>query len=83
MAKLHDQGIPKEGVESYLVDQRPSTCPDLLGYPCSLNSRRQIPWPHVTTTVRSPLADRFNIPDYVAFSDLTDPTKRASTGSPN
>ena len=28
VAKRHDRGIPKEGVESYLVDQRPSTSAD-------------------------------------------------------
>ena len=78
VAKRHDRGIPKEGVESYLVDQRPHQCDTYRPQPCIVNSRRQIPWPHVTTTIRSPIADEFNIPDHIPISELTDPTKHVS-----
>ena len=81
VAKHYDRGIPKEGVESYIVDQRSHQC-DHIGsgppFPCGLNARRQIPYPHVTTTIRNPLAETYNIPDDIEYSALTDPTKHVS-----
>ena len=79
VAKRHDRGIPKEGVESYLVDQRYTACDGDPDKTCGLTGRRHIPWPHVTTTVRHPLAETYNIPDHVAASELTDPTRHVLT----
>ena len=47
VAKHHDRGIPKEGVEAYEVDQRSTACESLLDrhahLPCGGNRRRQVP----------------------------------------
>ena len=32
----------------------------------------------MTTTIRSPIADEFSIPDHIPISELTDPTKHVS-----
>ena len=44
VAKRHDWGIPKEGVEAYIVKHQ---CDDEYCYGAN---RRQIPWPHDTET---------------------------------
>ena len=76
VAKRHDRGIPKEGVESYLIDQRPGAsehyqtrvCPAGGRKLCVGNHRRTIPWPHTTETT----VDEFG------STVLTDPTKHVS-----
>ena len=76
VAKRHDRGIPKEGVESYLIDQRPGAsehyqteaCPAGGTTLCTGHHRRTIPWPHTTDTT----VDEFG------STVLTDPTKHVS-----
>ena len=49
VAKNHDSGIPKEGVESYLI-QHDQCHAATWGEACWGISRRQTPWPHDTET---------------------------------
>ena len=54
VAKYHDRGIPEEGVESYVIDQRPRKSPsgpdECRDEPCAGQDRRTTPYPHSTDT---------------------------------
>ena len=68
VAKHHDEYIPKEGVESYIIDQRPGVSPwerhDCEHDPCSGFHQRTIPYPHS--------AEGYKDSDGITW--LTDPT---------
>ena len=56
VAQFHDEYIPKEGVESYIIDQRPGKSPygpdACRDEPCVGQHRRTTPYPHSATTTR-------------------------------
>ena len=77
VAKRHDLNIPKEGVESYLIDQRPGASEDYQPQACPAggttlcvgHQRRTIPWPHTTESFR----------DEFGSHELVDPTLHVLT----
>ena len=73
VAKHHDENIPKEGVESYLIDQRPGASQGggCTRSPCSRFYRRTIPFPHSTEFYK----------DSEGFEWLTDPTMHVNQPS--
>ena len=78
VAKLHDRGIPKEGVEAYLVLQ--DDCSFINLRPCWGIQRRTIPYPHDTQiavgksgalTPKNPVKHVFGVGQHMTWNNIT------------
>ena len=80
VAKRHDRGIPKEGVEAYIIEQIRDSCRVEIFGPCWGKTRRTIPYPHDTEigfdslgweTPKNPVKHVLGVDQHLTWNDVT------------